>query len=359
MKKRLMVLVFIIAVCCGIIGKATVARAKNTTVGFYGVETNTDIKAELFHSMSNALLNICYVEGEDDILLDVSDPVRIINSNGYLALVYLNGECEYLLQILIDNGEYLITYGKDYAKELSSLHDAECYCIELDNSTYVVGNDGTVYDLSGENRIDSICFEEEIVRGITCEPIKKNRVPFGESTKGLVGKTLTVSNVIINNGNYCWLCSSLSMCRYYGSSVSTTTAHNYVHSSHSYTACTGGTKSDIYNLISHYTGKSAQWASSGTSMQCDAAHTLTSIQSNIPILAWMSRVDSSGVRRNHTVIIKGYTLNNTTGEFTYEIVDPNYTYTKYQTSTYSAATMKYQQTSGRQYTWEDCLYGWN
>ncbi len=330
---------------------------QQSSLYFLGNAIPDSYSHELVRKLPDILDNICSISQIENAVFEAGTPIAVLNSSAYLVPIRINGVCEYLLQMDCIDGEYLFCYGTDGAAEFDALKPGTYYCASENDTMYILGDNGVKLFLFGVGNADDIFYNTALIDKFSANLLTFDYLSHSTgSAKGILSKTLDVTNILYNgNYSYCWLSSAISMCRYYGSSVAVSTAHNYIHSSHTYPSCPGGSKLDTYNLISHYTGKSAVWAPS----RCKAPSALASINLGIPVLAWLSRTDSSGNTIHHTIIIKGYTFNNTTGDFTYVICDPNYTSTKYQTSTYSATTMKYQQSATIQYTWTDALYDWN
>ena len=66
----------------------------------------------------------------------------------------------------------------------------------------------------------------------------------------------------------------------------------------------------------------------------------TSIYNNTPVYSDWEYVDSEGTH-GHAMVICGYIFNNTTGAFTYVIMDPNESSRQYIVTTYSNTNVTY------------------
>jgi len=329
-------------------------------VWFYSYEMTEEERSRVENNLQSVVDTIVFFENEG-FIFEYGTPISVdSSSDSFLLPLYVDGECKYLVSVTEMGEEYCISFFEDGAKIFDSLENGQYYIITIDDDLYIVDisgkqiklHDGEEWFLINRNNIEEMS-------GISRIRIRKTVLPYNDGAKSLIGKTLEVTP-IANGGQYgyCWLSSALCITKYFepSISVSLTTAHNYIHgNSHPLYYCNSGNRSAAKTVIEHYTGMNC----TNTTSRCNAANALTSIQSGIPVYMSLSRTDSSGNTIGHACVICGYTLNNTTGVFTYVIMDPNYGSYKYQTSTYSATNVVYSPVSNKIYNWVGALYDWN
>lgn len=283
----------------------------------------------------------------------------------FLTPIYCDNQLEYLLYINISEYGFSVGYSASECKELEELDDG-IYCFYSDETgLYVLGDNEKITIVQNKLQESMVSMDSFDVSELAIVDFKgkvHNENVDENSTKSVLSKELsTVKRVANGTPGYCWLSSAVAVCQYYGSNVTMSTAHTYAHGlGHVYTQCTGGgTLSDIYNVIHSATGKTGVKVYYSSTTRINAANELQSINNNIPVATLWMHYDSSGTAiSGHSMVFTGYQFNNTTGAFTYIIMDPNQTSRYYMVSTYSASTPGYV-INGDTYYWRHAIYDWN
>ena len=160
---------------------------------------------------------------------------------------------------------------------------------------------------------------------------------------------------VANGGvyGYCWCSSSAAICQFYGYSTTPTDVHIIGHgTSHTLNYCPGGSPSEAYSAIHAITSKTGNVDMQG--IRNNAPNVKSSIDSGIPVYSSWGYY-SGGNRIGHAMVICGYTYHDSTGVFTYKIMDPNNTSYRYVYSTYNASSITCLVGTNT-YTWEYSIY---
>ena len=145
-------------------------------------------------------------------------------------------------------------------------------------------------------------------------------------------------------------------CYYYDyTTVTADQAHMLVHGlDHEVSQCPGGYRSQSYGIIHNYTGKTGD----NTTARRTAGNVLASINADIPVYSSWSYYSGGVFVSGHEMVICGYSFDNSTGAFTYTLMDPNYSSRRYIVSTYSATSV-YYYIGTHAYEWKGSIYDWN
>ena len=328
-------------------------------VQFYGNSMDARTE-EFFNEYEEGILStISTIEKTSDVCSGA--PIEVIGaSNCYFVPVFVDKTIQYLITINYDNGCYSVSYSKYFAKDIQELETGCYYFYKNGDNTYLVNEFGNGLDIvSGETRSIDTDMDIKDERYLITETAPDAREIV--QPRALIGRELSNFPIVRNGGKYgyCWLPSALSICKYFGSTMSLSQAHTYAHgSTHTLYYCNGGTINDAYMLIYHNMMKVGDIDSSNIS----AAKVLSSISGDSPVYMGLSSGTSSGTLIGHAAVICGYYLDNTSGQFTYIIADSNYSDLIYQVGSYSSSLSTYSPVSGVSYSWTETIYNlrdWN
>lgn len=335
---------------------------KNTAF-FYSNEIGEEEKGFLNSRITDIVNNIVFLDPSmEKSVFEMGTPIEVVNDKGcYYIPLYIDNKCRYLIVLCrTEDGRCYISYCESKSDIFNSLLPGKYYLMLYDNEVFLVGDNGITDRLS--DKIDEECypvFSQRDVTGYFLHEITKELIKTDFQSRGILSKTISVP-YYANGGQYgyCWLCSALCITKTLDPTFTTglVNAHSYIHGlSHTLYDCPSGTRTDAYNVISFYTNMTGN----DVTYNLDAAHAMASINSDIPIYMSLRRPLPDGTTAGHASVICGYIFNNTDGQFTYVICDPNYSSYKYQITNYSDNPVYYSPSSTRTYEWTGAIYGWH
>ncbi len=286
-------------------------------------------------------------------------------SNLFYMPVYYNNKCICIVKILDRTGDVVVSYCNDNCNVINALKPGEYVFINCNDDIYLA-SESSSYCFESKTKcaektlptldVNTLPKELECVELSEC--IKKYPV---ENTKSILSKELSTVPYIANGGTYgyCWLSSAVSVCRYYGSNVSLSDAHTFIHGlNHTLSLCPGGSIISSYGVIHNYTGLDGSYSYDSSVSRINAANAYASIYNDTPIYSSWKYYENGNLIDGHAMVICGYIFNNSSGSFTYVLMDPNNSSRQYLLSTYTASTISYT-ISNHNYNWEMAIYDWN
>ena len=319
---------------------------------------------ETYERLGNSIAVSYEIEGREVLFGNL---LSVINCDGLFYIpVFCDSRCVCIVKVYESAGKLSISYCDENSALLNTLKPGKYYLEKWADAIYLL-SDSTSFcfeSLLQKNDEKAPIYDEDDI-GESADLVNLfdylNTICIG-STKGILSKELTSVPYVANGGTYgyCWLSSAVSICRYYGSSVTLEDAHRFIHGlGHSLISCPGGSIISAYGVIHNFTGLSGNYSYDSLTSRINAANAYSSIYNDIPVYSFWSYYDSLGSFVSaHSMVICGYIFNNTSGDFTYVIMDPNYSSRQYVYSTYTASTISYT-ISGDVYDWEMAIYDWN
>ena len=292
----------------------------------------------------------------------------------YFVPVFCEKKCIYIIKVTVENNELKsIVYGQDFSGMLNTLLPGEYYFESKDKIIYLVGKNGSYVVENEENLEVNFPVYNKNVKHVGVNPLYSVKYSIIKdcNTRDTLYKELTtlprVANYGLAGNGSCWLSSALAISRYYGDNTSDMPydIHNQfytyypddasyngyhnktnVYTPHQIYACTGGSIIDGNLAIKMRVSKAGTIQNNPS-----ASMVYSSIYNNTPVYSDWEYTDSSGIIHGHAMVVCGYIFNNSTGSFTYIIMDPNQSSRQYVVTTYGNTNILYGS-----YTWINYIY---
>lgn len=322
---------------------------------FYTEEIPTEINTYLEESAETLAESMIVSLGLSEATIEFGHVISVFGTDSlYYVPVFIGQEIVYLLSVDTQGGTITACYGKWDCLGLDLLTEGKYYLYSDEDGVYLIGErqSRVLYRFGQSDAIPK--YNPQLVSNCAAVDVNgrviQNRVS-GNSTKSILSKELSAVPGVGNVRYTCWAACAASICQYYGNSTVTGNyAHTYAHgTTHTRQNCPGATLAVSYSVIHNLTGKIGTY---NDSTRLNAANVMAAINQSKPVVAGWHPVYGIG----HEMIFTGYQFNNTTGAFTYTMMDPDSTSVSnrvYLTATYSSATPNYH---GKE--WTEAYYDW-
>ncbi|MCR4598474.1 MAG: hypothetical protein K5678_05510 [Acetatifactor sp.] len=369
-----------------LIAKNTIASEKRI-VCFYTGE-NSYVNNYLQNRINDIAHGIVMIEKQTKGDVTFGQPLEVLDSDSvYLVPIFMEDDCKYILTIsVLHNNEVVSSFSEAGSEIINGLSDGRYYLQQSEGKIYIVGEEGSCLfgmETEDSSREDYPIFDNNLINGMETTNIRDYNEKVIVSTSEMRSIMSKELSAVPYNQNYggantsgeifgcCWLSCAKSISEYYGATNFVwATIHDAIHDywdgdgvfhHHLFYSCTGGTVADALMAIDLGSSKEPSYTHMGVS----APNTYTSIYNDIPIFAAWHDTDPDVVG-GHATVITGYIFDNTTGSFTYSMMDPTCSSRVYVPSSYSATSLTYTasytnqgQTIVKVYTWWKGAGGWH